>query len=89
MTDFLFLQLKPRSASASEPRRGLSLSQQRVYPLILAAHLPRPFDLPYTRACAIFASRAVTRRGRKRVPAAITRFTAPVTTDDLPARMAL
>jgi hypothetical protein len=28
------VQLKPRSASASEPRRGLSLSQQRVYPLI-------------------------------------------------------
>lgn len=27
-------QLKPRPASASEPRRGLSLSQQRVYPLI-------------------------------------------------------
>jgi hypothetical protein len=27
-------QLKPHSASASEPGRGLSLSQQRVYPLI-------------------------------------------------------
>jgi hypothetical protein len=31
---FPLSRLKPRSASASEPRRGLSLSQQRVYPLI-------------------------------------------------------
>jgi hypothetical protein len=31
---FPLLKVKPRSASVSEPRRGLSLSQQRVYPLI-------------------------------------------------------
>src|SRR5688572_11210016 len=33
-------QLKPRLASVSEPGRGLSLSQQRVYPIIIPAPNP-------------------------------------------------
>ena len=80
--------IRARAAKAASRGRRRALMWTKLHrrerPLKPGIHGTACRKIAYTRSCAIFAMRAATLRGTRRVPCAITLFTAPGITSGFP-----